>query len=78
MKNFWNIKELIFVVYKRDDGGFTALEANVGLAVMADDEASLTTAARLRVAEFFEGKFSSTVRLRSFRDTVFTIQPNNT
>lgn len=78
MGNFWdNIKELIFVVYKADDGSLTAIEGNVGLVARGDDEASLESAVRFQVTEFFGEDFACTVRLRSFTDVVLTITPSN-
>ncbi|MBK1440499.1 hypothetical protein JHJ32_10920 [Parapedobacter sp. ISTM3] len=70
------INELIFVIYRREGGGFTAIEGNFGLVAMGDDELSLKSAVRCQVIEFFKGDFSGTVRLRSFTDTVLTIQPD--
>ncbi|MFC7524631.1 hypothetical protein ACFQRK_11775 [Parapedobacter sp. GCM10030251] len=78
MKKFWNnIKELIFVVYKTDDGGLTAIEGNVGLIARGDDEASLESDVRFQVAEFFGKDFTCTVRLRWFTDVVLTIKPSD-
>lgn len=72
-----NIEELIFVVNEVNEGGFTAIEGNIGLVAMGDTEASLHAAIREEVVKFFRGKFSGIVRVRTFTDTILSIAPSH-
>lgn len=78
MNSIWgkDDQELIFVVFDGYEGGYTALEGNVGLMAMANDEQSLNEAIMQAINAHFKGAFEGILRIRRFTDTIVTIAPS--
>lgn len=77
MNSIWGkpIKELIFLVLDGCESGYIAIEGNLNLTAKGKDEASLCEAIKEVVNAHFDGSFEGIVRVRTFRDTIFTMNP---
>ncbi|WP_257666888.1 hypothetical protein [Parapedobacter tibetensis] len=65
--------ELIFVLFEGYEGGYTAIEGNVGLVAMGDDDTTLEEAVRYEVEKYYGGTYHGVIRIRKLMDKVITI-----
>ncbi|RQP15268.1 MAG: hypothetical protein EAS52_15720 [Parapedobacter sp.] len=62
--------ELIFVVFDGREGGYVAVEGNIGLVAMGDDDDKLQEAVCQEVNSYYKGTFEGTISIRRFVDKI--------
>lgn len=64
------MKDIIFVVFKDEGGGYNAIEGYYNLMVAGNDRAQLIREIRDAVKDYFGADYSARILLREFVDEV--------